>query len=146
MPFTRRHQSHNHRNYRMGFSPCGFLIPPCHFDRSERSERSGGTCPEPVEGIWHTTAWVEVTVGLNSYQCDASSTIIRFSARHKELKSPVLRLSSNTPSPHIMSYSADANCQERGKQIPHTTGETVLCENGFYYCDLVPAEVTSKQS
>ena len=32
------------------------------------------------------------------------------------------------------------------QQIPHTTGEVVLRENGFYYCDLVPGAVTSKQS
>ncbi len=31
------------------------------------------------------------------------------------------------------------------QQIPHTTGETVLRENGFYYCDLVPAATASKR-
>ena len=30
------------------------------------------------------------------------------------------------------------------RQIPHTTGEVVLRENGFYYCDLVPAATASK--
>jgi uncharacterized protein (TIGR00290 family) len=29
------------------------------------------------------------------------------------------------------------------QQIPHTTGEVVLCENGFYYCDLLPAATAS---
>jgi len=29
------------------------------------------------------------------------------------------------------------------QRIQHTTGETVLRENGFYYCDLVPAATTS---
>jgi uncharacterized protein (TIGR00290 family) len=32
------------------------------------------------------------------------------------------------------------------QQIPHTTGETVLRENGFYYCDLVPVATAGKQS
>ena len=31
------------------------------------------------------------------------------------------------------------------RQIPHTTGEVVLRENGFYYCDLVPAATASKR-
>ena len=30
-------------------------------------------------------------------------------------------------------------------QIPHTTGEVVLRDNGFYYCDLVPAATASKR-
>ncbi len=30
------------------------------------------------------------------------------------------------------------------QQIPHTTGEVVLRENGFYYCDLVPVATASK--
>jgi uncharacterized protein (TIGR00290 family) len=29
------------------------------------------------------------------------------------------------------------------QQIPHTTGEVVLRENGFYYCDLLPAATAS---
>jgi uncharacterized protein (TIGR00290 family) len=31
------------------------------------------------------------------------------------------------------------------QQIPHTTGEVVLRENGFYYCDLVPVATASKR-
>jgi len=31
------------------------------------------------------------------------------------------------------------------QQIPHTTGEVVLRENGFYYCDLLPAATASKR-
>ncbi|KPK35643.1 MAG: ATP-binding protein [Phycisphaerae bacterium SG8_4] len=31
------------------------------------------------------------------------------------------------------------------QQIPHATGEVVLRENGFYYCDLVPAAIASKR-
>ena len=31
------------------------------------------------------------------------------------------------------------------QQIPHTTGEVVLRENGFYYCDLVPAATAGKR-
>ena len=31
------------------------------------------------------------------------------------------------------------------QQIPHTTGETVLRDNGFYYCDLVPVATAGKR-
>jgi len=31
------------------------------------------------------------------------------------------------------------------QQIPHTTGETVLRANGFYYCDLVPVATAGKR-
>jgi uncharacterized protein (TIGR00290 family) len=31
------------------------------------------------------------------------------------------------------------------RQIPHTTGETVLRDNGFYYCDLVPVATAAKR-
>jgi len=31
------------------------------------------------------------------------------------------------------------------RQIPHTTGETVLRDNGFYYCDLVPVATVGKR-
>jgi len=31
------------------------------------------------------------------------------------------------------------------QQIPHTTGETVLRDNGFYYCDLVPVATAGKK-
>ena len=31
------------------------------------------------------------------------------------------------------------------RQIPHTTGETVLRDNGFYYCDLVPVATAGKR-